>query len=156
MLKLKIHSGFHDLFRFWYVQEYKYSSILWLEDGNLYLRLRKMSHTIYAANGKVSHSWNQKVFLMLHVSFGASGFFFIQRLSLSCLVHWWLISIILIFCFCKALAFLWLDERRCRLRGKSGVHLMSLLWLFLRILNGCTMSLTSCVNFEYTCQIVHV
>ena len=24
-------------------------------DGNLYLRLRKMSHTIYAANGKVSH-----------------------------------------------------------------------------------------------------
>jgi hypothetical protein len=25
-----------------------------LEDGNLYLRLRKMSHTIYAANGKVS------------------------------------------------------------------------------------------------------
>jgi hypothetical protein len=23
--------------------------------GNLYLRLRKMSHTIYAANGKVSH-----------------------------------------------------------------------------------------------------
>jgi len=27
-----------------------------LEDGNLYnLRLRKMSHTIYAANGKVSH-----------------------------------------------------------------------------------------------------
>jgi len=25
------------------------------EDGNLYLRLRKMSHTIYAANGK-SHS----------------------------------------------------------------------------------------------------
>jgi hypothetical protein len=33
----------------------KYGSILWLEDGNLYLRLRKMSHTIYAANGKVSH-----------------------------------------------------------------------------------------------------
>ena len=30
-------------------------SILWLEDGNLYLRLWKMSHTIYAANGKVSH-----------------------------------------------------------------------------------------------------
>jgi hypothetical protein len=26
-----------------------------MEDGNLYLRLRKMSHTIYAANGKVSH-----------------------------------------------------------------------------------------------------
>jgi hypothetical protein len=25
-------------------------------DNNLYLRLRKMSHTIYAANGKVSHS----------------------------------------------------------------------------------------------------
>jgi hypothetical protein len=24
-----------------------------LEDGNLYLRLRKMSHTIYADNGKV-------------------------------------------------------------------------------------------------------
>ena len=23
--------------------------------GNLYLRLRKMSHTIYAANGKVRH-----------------------------------------------------------------------------------------------------
>jgi hypothetical protein len=32
-----------------------YGSILWLEDGNLYLRLRKMSHTIYAASGKVSH-----------------------------------------------------------------------------------------------------
>ena len=31
------------------------NSILWLEDGNLYLRLRKMSHTIYVANGKVSH-----------------------------------------------------------------------------------------------------
>jgi hypothetical protein len=26
-----------------------------LEDGNLYLRLRKISHTIYATNGKVSH-----------------------------------------------------------------------------------------------------
>ena len=25
------------------------------KDGNLYLRLRKMSHTLYAANGKVSH-----------------------------------------------------------------------------------------------------
>ena len=24
-------------------------------DGNLYLRLRKVSHTIYAANGKVTH-----------------------------------------------------------------------------------------------------
>jgi hypothetical protein len=24
MLKLKTHSGFHDLFRFWYVKEYKY------------------------------------------------------------------------------------------------------------------------------------
>jgi hypothetical protein len=47
MLKLKTHSGFHDLFRFWYVWEYKYGIILWLEDGNLYLRLRKMSHTIY-------------------------------------------------------------------------------------------------------------
>jgi hypothetical protein len=39
MFKLKAHSGFHDL----------------LEDGNLYLHLRKMSHTIYAGNGKVSH-----------------------------------------------------------------------------------------------------
>jgi hypothetical protein len=28
---------------------YKYGSILWLEDGYLYLRLRKMSHTIYSA-----------------------------------------------------------------------------------------------------------
>jgi hypothetical protein len=27
----------------------KYSSILWFEDDNLYLRLRTMSHTIYAA-----------------------------------------------------------------------------------------------------------
>jgi hypothetical protein len=35
--------------------EYKYGGILWLEDSNLYLRLRKMSHTIYAANGKVSN-----------------------------------------------------------------------------------------------------
>ena len=26
-----------------------------LEDGNLYLPLRKMSHTIFAANGKVGH-----------------------------------------------------------------------------------------------------
>jgi hypothetical protein len=25
------------------------------KDGNLYLRLRKMLHTLYAANGKVSH-----------------------------------------------------------------------------------------------------
>jgi hypothetical protein len=33
----------------------KYGSILLLEDGSLYLRLRKMSHTIYAANGKVRH-----------------------------------------------------------------------------------------------------
>ena len=30
-------------------KEYKYGSILWLEDGILYLRLRTMSHTIYAA-----------------------------------------------------------------------------------------------------------
>jgi hypothetical protein len=29
--------------------EYKYGSILWLADGNLYLRLRTKSHTIYAA-----------------------------------------------------------------------------------------------------------
>ena len=29
-------------------------SILSLEDGNLYLGSRKMSNTIYAANGKVS------------------------------------------------------------------------------------------------------
>jgi hypothetical protein len=29
--------------------------LLWLEYGNLYLRLRKMSHTIYDANGLVSH-----------------------------------------------------------------------------------------------------
>jgi hypothetical protein len=36
-------------------KEYTYGSILWLEDGNLYLRLRKMTHTIYVANGKVSH-----------------------------------------------------------------------------------------------------
>ena len=42
MLKLETHSGFHDLFRFWYVLEYKYGSILWLEYGNLYLCLRKM------------------------------------------------------------------------------------------------------------------
>ena len=55
MLKLKTHSGFQDLFRFWYVYEYKYGSMLWLDDGNVYLRLRKMLHTIYAANGKVSH-----------------------------------------------------------------------------------------------------
>ena len=47
MLKLKAHSGFHDLCRFWYVWEYKYGMILWLEDDNLYIRLRKMSHTIY-------------------------------------------------------------------------------------------------------------
>jgi hypothetical protein len=49
MLKLKAHSGFNELFRFWYVYEYKYGNILWLEDGHLYLRLRTMSHTIYAA-----------------------------------------------------------------------------------------------------------
>jgi len=55
MLKLKTHSGFHDLSRFWYVYEYKYGGILWLEDCNLYLRLRKMSYIIYAANGKFSH-----------------------------------------------------------------------------------------------------
>ena len=30
-------------------KEYKYGSILWLEDGNLDLPLRTMSHTIYAA-----------------------------------------------------------------------------------------------------------
>jgi hypothetical protein len=49
ILKLKTHSGFYDLSRFWYVYEYKYSSMLWLGDGNLYFRLRKMSQTIYAA-----------------------------------------------------------------------------------------------------------
>jgi hypothetical protein len=49
MLKLKTHSVFHELFRFWYVLQYKYSNIIWLEKGNLYLRLWKMSHTIYAA-----------------------------------------------------------------------------------------------------------
>jgi hypothetical protein len=45
----KTHSGFHDLVWFWYFWEYKYGSIFWLEDGNLYLRLWTMSHTIYAA-----------------------------------------------------------------------------------------------------------
>jgi hypothetical protein len=43
VLKLKTHFGFHDLFRFWYVQEYKYGSILWLEEGNLYLHLPNQS-----------------------------------------------------------------------------------------------------------------
>ena len=33
----------------------KSTNTVGLEDGNLYLRLGKMSHTIYAANGKVSH-----------------------------------------------------------------------------------------------------
>jgi hypothetical protein len=32
----------------------KYTYLLF-NSGNLYLRLRKMSHTTYAANGKVSH-----------------------------------------------------------------------------------------------------
>jgi hypothetical protein len=32
-----------------YRLEYKYGSILWLEDGDLYLRLQKMSHTIYVS-----------------------------------------------------------------------------------------------------------
>jgi hypothetical protein len=40
---------FFDLFRFWYVYEYKYGSIIWLEDGYLYLGLQNMLHTIYAA-----------------------------------------------------------------------------------------------------------
>jgi hypothetical protein len=31
-----------------------------VEDGNLYLRLRKMSNTIYAVNGKVSRSFVYK------------------------------------------------------------------------------------------------
>ena len=31
-------------------KQYKYGSMLYLEDDNLYLRLRTMSHTIYAAN----------------------------------------------------------------------------------------------------------
>jgi hypothetical protein len=30
------------------------NTVVYLEDSNLYLRFRKMSHTIYAANGKVS------------------------------------------------------------------------------------------------------
>jgi hypothetical protein len=46
MLKLETHSGFHELFWFWYVYEYKYGSILWLENGHLYLHLWTMSHTI--------------------------------------------------------------------------------------------------------------
>jgi uncharacterized protein involved in type VI secretion and phage assembly len=49
MLKLNTHSGLNEWFRFWYVEEYKYGSILWLEDGNSYLPLRTMSYTIYAA-----------------------------------------------------------------------------------------------------------
>jgi hypothetical protein len=55
MLKLKAHSGFHDFFDSDISKEYKYGSMLWLEDGNLYLHLWKMLHTIYAVNGKVSH-----------------------------------------------------------------------------------------------------
>ena len=41
----------------------------------------------------------------------------------SCLYHsshLWLSSIILILSFCKAPVFVWLDERRCRLKGKLG------------------------------------
>ena len=38
-----------ELFRFWFVLQYKYGSIVCLEDGNLYIRLRTMSHTMYAA-----------------------------------------------------------------------------------------------------------
>jgi len=39
---------------------------LWLENGNLYLRLWKMSHTIYAANGKVSHIHPVHVLMRLY------------------------------------------------------------------------------------------
>jgi hypothetical protein len=49
MLKLPTHSGFHDLF-----------------DGNLYLRLRKMSQTIYVAIGKVSHIHMAHVLMRLY------------------------------------------------------------------------------------------
>jgi len=66
----------------------------------------------------------------------------IQNISLSFLdlsSHLKLFSIILMI-FYKAPAFLLLDERRCRMRGKSGLHLMSLLWLFLRLLYDCTVS----------------
>jgi hypothetical protein len=46
MFKLRAHSGFHELLRFRYVKEYKYGSIPWLEDGNLYLRLRTMLQVV--------------------------------------------------------------------------------------------------------------
>jgi hypothetical protein len=44
---------------------YKYGSILWLEDGNLYLCLLKMSHTIYVANGKVSHIHRSMIYFLI-------------------------------------------------------------------------------------------
>jgi hypothetical protein len=46
-------------------KEYKYGSILWLEDADLYLRLRTMSYTIYAAKfeQKIIH---QHVHLRFH------------------------------------------------------------------------------------------
>ena len=36
---------------------YRTNTVVYFDwkDGNLYLRLRKMTHTIHAANGKVSH-----------------------------------------------------------------------------------------------------
>ena len=37
MLSLKAHSVFHDLFRFWYVEEYIFGSLGWLEYCSVYL-----------------------------------------------------------------------------------------------------------------------
>ena len=70
-------------------------------------------------------------------------------------VYIFMFSIILILCFCKALAFLWVDERRCRLRGKSDVHLISLLWLFLRIIEIYENRLipTPIHTFKPTCKL---
>jgi hypothetical protein len=92
MLKLKTHSGFHDLFRFWYVLEYKYGSILWLEDGNLYLRLRKMSHTIYAANGKVIHlHWLSRYQWLGFWSHAGRYFYGFVNLSFDFYVQWYIL-----------------------------------------------------------------
>jgi hypothetical protein len=57
MLKLKTHSGFHDLFLnlILYNQDPHAFYVSRKPDISFDLRLRKMSHTIYAANGKVIH-----------------------------------------------------------------------------------------------------
>jgi hypothetical protein len=90
MLKLKTHSGFHDLFRFWYVYEYKYGSILWLEDGHLnqlkHIRCHPWQVSVKLSNLMTGNPWFSNFLVSIN---GLSRCSFLFHAFIACISSDW-------------------------------------------------------------------